>query len=187
MTWLLGLTEIYSCSCVTIPFDRATEMADEIFLGRLIQLKEATTHQTPAEGDCTKIWSALFEVEKKWKGSNDKYVEVFQNGTSCDYQFDFPNHPYIIYASYGNVSYPDSTKSSVKLVTWLCTRNADASTYNLWRDNGFDDRKKLDIKYSEPITLLRYNFNWKWIGIAFVIYLLGIVSGMKLKKQINQS
>ena len=182
MICFLGLTKSYSCSCDTISFDEAIEWADEIFMGRLIQIREVETYKEFNGTPRTRIWGALFEVEKKWKGSSDKYVEVFQPNTSCDYYFDFPSQPYLVYAKKGELFDWDSTNSFVGLETWLCARNADASTYNLYSEYSFDDRIKLDQKFIKPITLARFNFNWKWVGIIILTLIAGIFLGRKLKE-----
>lgn len=178
------MTKSYSCSCDTISFNEATEWADEIFFGRLIEIKEIETYQELDGKNHTRIWSALFEVEKKWKGSNSKYVEVFQPNTSCDYFFHLSNQSYIVYAKKEELIRWDSTQSFIGLGTWLCARNADASVYHMYNKNGYDDRNNLDRKFKKPIVLSSFNFNWKKIGITLLILLLGIIIGRKIEKRI---
>jgi len=181
--YLLGLSNSFACSCDTISFKEATEWADEIFFGRLIQIREVETYQESDEKPHTRIWAALFEVEKKWKGSSDKYIEVFQPNTSCDFYFDFPSQPYIVYAKYYELIEWDPTESYRALGTWLCARNADASIYNLWTEYGFDDRQKLDEKYPDTIELSGFNIEWKWVIIGLPVFLLGFILGRIIKKR----
>ncbi len=179
----LGLTKSYGCGCDTISFKAATEWADEIFFGRIIRIREVQSYTEWDGKPDTRIWAALFEVEKKWKGSHSKYVEVFQPHTSCDFSFEFPSQPYIVYAKEGELIVWDSTQSFYALGTWLCARNADYATYNLYTENGFDDRFKLDGKYPVPIKLAGFNMDWKLIIIGLVIFLIGILLGRIIKKR----
>lgn len=180
---LIGLSKSFACSCDTISFKEATEWADEIFFGRLIEIREVEAFQDADDRSHTRIWVALFEVEKKWKGNNDKYVEVFQSNTSCDFAFDFPSQAYIVFAKYGEIIEWDSTKSYKGLGTWLCARNADASTYNLWTEYGFDDRDKLDQKYPDQIELTGFNIDWDYVLVGLIIFLIGLVAGRVIKKR----
>ena len=84
---LLTSLEAFSCSCDTISYQKAIDWADEIFVGRLIEIKEVQTELDVHGDPYTRIWYALFEVEKKWKGSKKKYVKVYQPSTSCDFEF----------------------------------------------------------------------------------------------------
>ncbi|MCH2231876.1 MAG: hypothetical protein MK105_16190 [Crocinitomicaceae bacterium] len=183
IVFLLGISKSFACSCDTISFTEATKWADEIFYGRLIQIREVETYQEADDRPQTRIWAALFEVEKKWKGSNDKYVEVFQSNTSCDFYFDFPSQPYIVYAKYGELIDWDSAKSHKGLGTWLCARNADVSTYNFWTEYGFDDRDKLDRKYPDQIELSGFNIDWDFVLVGLLIFLLGLVIGRIINKR----
>lgn len=171
---------VFPCSCDTIPFEEATERADEIFFGRLIRLREVQTYELDGEKK-TQIWGALFEVEKKWKGSSDKYVEVFQANTSCDFYFDFPNRPYIIYAQNSELFFLDKTQSFIELETWLCARNAGYRTYYNYEGDGFDDRERLDEKYPTTVKLSKFYFKWKWIGIGGILLLIGMLIGRVTK------
>ena len=176
------MSKSFACGCDTISFAEATKWADEIFYGRLIQIREVETYQDADGRPHTSIWAALFEVEKKWKGSNDKYVEVFQQNTSCDFYFDFHSQPYIVYAKYHELIDWDSTKLYKGLGTWLCARNADASIYNSWTEYGFDDRDKLDLKYPDQIELSGLNIDWDFVLVGLLIFLLGLVIGRIIKK-----
>lgn len=184
--YFICILEGFACSCDTISFVEATEWADEIFFGRVIQTREVETYQDEDGNRDTQIWGILFEVEKKWKGSSKKYVEVFQAGTSCDFNFEFPSQSYIVYAREAELIEWDSTQTFQALGTWLCARNADASTYNYWRDYGFDDRPKLDKKYPTPIEVSSFNIDWKWFGLAFATFVIGLIIGLMLKQNSNK-
>jgi len=64
---ILSLAKSYACSCDTISFENATEWADEIFIGRLIRTREVRVYEDAGGEYQTRIWGALFEIEKKWK------------------------------------------------------------------------------------------------------------------------
>lgn len=70
----------YCCGYEIQSFEDAVKYSDEIFTGRLIELKEVTYDHHELGETFTNMWSATFEVEKKWKGSRDKYMTVFQPG-----------------------------------------------------------------------------------------------------------
>lgn len=170
-------TELYGCGCDLIPFEEATEWADEIFLGRLIEVREINSLQGLDGYTNTNTWGALFEVEKKWKGSNSKYVEVLQYGGSCDFNFEFPAQPYIVYAKEGKIDIEGSTKPVAGLVTSLCRRNASAYTYYLMDEDGFDDRERLDVKYKAITKLHSFYLYWKWLAVGSICFLLGVLLG----------
>jgi len=171
----------FGCGCDTLSFNEASEWADEIFLGRIIRLREVNNYQLDGSSN-TRIWSALFEVEKKWKGGRNRYVEVFQSGTSCDFNFEFPSQPYIVYAKNAELIWWDPLQSFTELGTWMCSRTADVSTYEKWVEWGFDDRENLDHKYPEAIKLIGINFQWKWLLIGLSLFGGGVVSGYILRK-----
>ena len=176
----------FGCSCDTVSFSEATEWADEIFFGRVIQVKEVETGKNFEGEPYTKVWSALFEVEKKWKGSSKKYVEVFQAGTSCEFAFSFHNQPYIVYAKNSELLFWDSEDTFQGLTTWLCNRSASARTYNYWgeEEDVFNDRPRLDEKYPNPVKLSSINIDWTWIGVLFMTLLIGVLMGAALKKYV---
>ena len=184
---LIAVTEAFSCGCDTLAFEEATQWADEIFIGRLIQIREVSTSQGEEGESRTEVWGALFEVEKKWKGSHKRYVEVFQANTSCDFYFTFPNHPYIVYAKETELLDWEESPLVSGLATYLCARNADAFTYNLHGDYAFDDRERLDRKFSKPIQLYGLNFNWKWVGVSLLLFVVGVLVGRRLKKSTSKT
>lgn len=181
-TYFICISEGFACSCDTVSFARATEWADEIFFGRVIEIREVETYQHEDGIREIKIWGVLFEVEKKWKGSSKKYVEVFQSGNSCDFNFEFNGQSYLVYAMEDELSPWDSTQTFKGLTTWLCARNADYYTYNYYGEYGFDDRPRLDKKYPNLIEVSGYNIEWKWFGIVFVTFVIGLITGLKLKR-----
>jgi len=166
----------FACSCNRLSFEKANEWADEIFIGRVIKIREVKKMIDINALPSTRIWSALFEVEKKWKGSSSKYVEVFQGNTSCDFHFKCPSKRYIVYAKKEDVFQWDSEQEFIKLTTWLCARNASEITFE-YAENGFDDREKLNHKYPNPVRLSSLLSYWKEIFIGGLILLLGILIG----------
>lgn len=178
----LGFSGIYACSCDSLSFEEATEWADEIFIGRLIQIKEVNTYEQDDGQKATRVWSALFEVEKKWKGSNEKYVEVFQPNTSCDFFFELSNEPYIVYAKNDDLFNYEPQKSFKALTTYLCSRTANDYIYNNMGSFGFDDREKLDKKYPHPIVLSGSLVSWRFLLFGILVFLFGLILGVILKR-----
>ena len=179
ISFLLLLTSLYGycCSCDYQSFEDAIKHSDEIFLGRIIEMKEVKTVYDEEDGyPYTRMWSAKFEVEKKWKGSNDKYVTVYQPNTSCDFLFEFPSHPYLVYARNGELFLWDSTESFTGLDTWLCSRTAGAEIYYGWiNDSLGDDRPLLDKAFPNHIDLRSNYYDWI-IGIIGGIVIIGMVA-----------
>ena len=65
--------------------------------------------------------------------------------------------------------------------TYLCSRTSMAY-YNLWVEEGWDDRPRLDEKFPKPVSLFPVNINWKLTTLGIILFLLGIVTGKRLKK-----
>jgi len=174
-----SLINAYGCSCHNSPFEQASEWADEIFIGRVIEIREVNSQDYIMHGTYTRIWAALFEVEKKWKGSKAKYVEVFQPNSSCDFYFSLPSRPYLVYAKDIDLLAWDETQSFYGLSTWLCARNTETFNYSANAEY-VDDRNNLDEKYPLPIKLIGFNFKSNWTKLIFVISLIGIFFAARL-------
>lgn len=172
----------FGCSCELISFESATEWADEIFIGRIVETKEILRYTEANEAINTRVWVARFEVEKKWKGSSNKIVEVFQGSTSCDFNFEFPGPSYIVYSKEEDVLSWDSTQTFIGQNTWLCARNADEYTYKGARENSFDDRELLDQKYPNTIKISSKFKHWFELLLGMLILVFGILIGRFTKK-----
>jgi hypothetical protein len=187
---LLFTSKGKSCGCDLTPYKRAVNQADEIFLGKVIELKEVAKidpYTINGKTSYRRLVRATFEVEKKWKGNSNKIIEIYQETSSCMQSFDFMEK-YIIYAK--------KHETSDTLSTWLCTRNADHMTFD-WKyynsydtlySKGWDDRPRLDEDFSSVKLIENENFK-TGKGYTFKIIfgilclLIGIFIGNKTKKK----
>lgn len=172
--FLFFLNYSSGCGCDTLSFKQAVQEADEIFIGRLIRLREVTNGQDQ-DAKYTRVWSALFEVIQKWKGGTSKYVEVFEEGTSCDYYFNFPYKTYLVYATKSDGFLWDPYPKKV-LWTWLCTRNADEFSFNYPDSTRWDDRPRLDKQFPNPVKLSTFEFSSDLILISVGVALACVLS-----------
>ena len=126
---LFGLPNVVlACSCSWMPYQECIEWADEIFLGRVVAIKEVDKQEVDGTLS-TGIWSCTFEVTKKWKGSSSKYVTIYQPNNSCDAYFRLPDYEYIVYAKRQDIFPWDEGRMRIELTTDLCNTAAPRSTY----------------------------------------------------------
>ena len=181
-----GYFTTLGCGCDTIPFQEATEKADEIFIGRVIEIKEKTLTKVDGSLENTKVWSVLFKVEKKWKGGTSEYVEVLQSHTSCDFDFEFSSRSYIVYAYNTELFWwDDIVPNSTKVETYLCTRNASYRTYSKLEDRGFDDRPLLDKKYPHPVETISFYMEEQVFKLSILLFAISLIAVVAIKKRIN--
>ena len=134
-----------ACDCDTLPFNDATEWADEIFIGRIIEIK-AIDSITENGLTISTTFKIKIEISKKWKGDSKKYIEIYQAGSSCDFYLSIYETAYLIYAK------KSKTKGFLEIpkgehYTYRCSRSADFITFNNWNGKGRDDRDKLNKKF----------------------------------------
>lgn len=173
----------FACSCNDIPFKEATEWADEVFLGRLIEIKEVESEISELNPGqkYTRLWYAKFEVIKKWKGSTKKIITVYQPSTSCDASFNFLNTTYLVYAKKERIfKYFNEENTKEGLTTWLCSRSRKYLYVNELENS---DYFKLNELFPNNIKLYRHiNFHWKFLLLGFILFSGGIFLGYKIKK-----
>lgn len=172
----------YACSCNDIPFEKAVEWADEIFIGRLIEIKEVKyeTSLDDPEERYTRLWYAKFEITKKWKGSNKKYIKVYQPSTSCDAEFNHLNRHFLVYTQKGRVfNFFNQDNEIQKYTTWLCARNREYEFVNEPEDS---DYFKLNKLFPNEVKLSNFQINWKLPLLGVLIFITGLFIGRKTKK-----
>ncbi|CAL2079299.1 hypothetical protein [Tenacibaculum sp. 190524A05c] len=173
----------FACSCSFIPFKDAVEWVDEIFIGRLVEIKEVeyeVSHQNNNER-YTRLWYAKFEVSKKWKGSDKKYIKVYQPSTSCDAEFNQINRTYLVYAKKKRVfTFFNTQNTTNELTTWLCARNREYWFVNEKEDS---DYFKLNKIFPNEVKVYNYSIiNWKLYFYGILILFAGFFLGVKTKK-----
>ena len=183
LTFFLFFSVSYSfaCNCEPISFEKAVNWADEIFVGRLVEIKELFNdpyYETPNENHMTH-WSATFEVVKKWKGSKKKYITIYQDGNSCEFSFRDLNQKYLVYAENKSILGIYSTPT-----TWLCSRTVNQNNSSE-KSNFYLDQVKLDEFFPETIKLYSFNlFSWTYLYPLF-LFLIGLFVGRKTKKAVH--
>jgi|GEM_PF-1558889 len=189
-TLLILLTSIfsyslsYACSCTVLPFEEAIERADEIFEGRLIRMREVRQEDTESEDPLEQdigIWSALFEVENKWKGSASGYVEVFQTGTSCDYFFQYIGAIYLVYASDFRLEGSEMTKPFEGLGTYLCSRTVPSYTGAHFEE----DISNLNSQFPNKVSLIPVNYKHKVFWLGLCVLAIGLFVGWIMRGRLN--
>ena len=179
--------ESFSCSCDAISFDKAIKWADEIFIGRLIEVKElySETFEQDPDKKYTGAFYAEFEVEKKWKGSSNKYIRIYQKSSSCQFYFTNIGSSYLVYAKKEDM-YWFMKKTPT---THLCSRTISKHKLESFFDNKKfpDDRPELDKTFPNLVKINSIYFNWISILKWLFVFSFGLFIGYKLKKKINTS
>ncbi|WP_102029070.1 hypothetical protein [Salirhabdus sp. Marseille-P4669] len=105
----------YACSCVP-PGAPVEEMKESsaVFLGKVTEIANKDRGSLTFPPDIEQV-AVQFEVEKSWKGLNQKEVVVYtaSNSASCGFEFEV-GREYLVYASEGEGN----------LQTSYCTRTA---------------------------------------------------------------
>jgi hypothetical protein len=175
------LYDLKACSCDPIPFEKAVERADEIFVGKIVRA-EKVDYGSIMTKDGRKLietgWKYDFEVQRKWKGSKKSNLILYQLGTSCDYWFNVYEKEYLVYASRKLLN--DNSLSGIiakrigkkQLATWLCARttaNQPAKKHNWFKE----DIAKLNKQFPTKVQISKFQLNsFYWIlllGVALLI------------------
>ena len=177
----------FSCSCNAISFDKAVNSADEIFVGRLIEVKEiySETFEQIPDKKYTGAFYAEFEIEKKWKGSSNKYIRIYQESSSCQFTFTNIGSSYLVYAKNEDM-YWFMTKTPT---THLCSRTISINKLESFFDNKkmTDDRSKLNKTFPNLVKINSLYFNWTSILKWLFVFGFGLFVGYKIKSKSNIS
>jgi hypothetical protein len=183
---LLIYLPVFSCNCDGLSYEEAVARADEIFVGRLIETKEVLTDSYDDGQKYTRLWYALFEVETKWKGSNKKYVKVYQPSTSCDFEFRYLGIRYLVYANHGELFWHGDPRSFEGLNTWLCSRTME-ERYFSGANITMDDVPRLNRSFPDSIRLID-NRIINTTNIILVVLILVSIFGffyLRNRKKVN--
>ena len=180
-----------ACLCNGKTFENEVKKADEIFIGRLIEIKEIDTktydyefEETDQKVKTTRFWYAKFEVEKKWKGSNKKYIEIYQEAGNCSFKFNISVNSYLVYARTSKE--PFELNGKKVLYTSGCFRTKEFY-YNLKSKNGEKNQPNKDFyllnkKFPNTIELVDNTpFHWKLPLLGVLIFITGLFIGKKIK------
>lgn len=145
---LLLPLSLLPCSCDTVSLNKAIQFSDEIFTGNIIRI----------EKDVERGWRFLFEINKKWKGSDSKYIFLEQEGTSCDFTFSI-REEYLVYATYSEPTngFWQYVRTKINprptVITWLCSRTTSRyhhlNEYNWYAD----DHVHLDKVFPDGVQI----------------------------------
>ncbi|MEO1518861.1 MAG: hypothetical protein AAFV95_27850 [Bacteroidota bacterium] len=143
---------------------------EELFVGKLLKIErmEVTDAQ---EGETYQRLGtiATFEVTKKWKGSADKIVKIYQEQNSCAIDFSITNSRWIIAAyrkSFVNEAFRKAHPAK-HLQTDNCSLHREELSYKDFEE----DIRKIDQRFPHEIVLHNTSWGWGWA----VLLLLGLV------------
>lgn len=118
-------SSVSACSCTNEPtFERAVQSSDAIFLGEVIEVRDAAPQYSGA------VW-AVIRVDAAWKGAPPETVEVLtgENSAICGFPFR-PALLYLVYAFRADAGTPWTGPVPGILWTHLCWR-----THITWPDD----------------------------------------------------
>ncbi|MBO6792705.1 MAG: hypothetical protein JJ895_02250 [Balneolaceae bacterium] len=168
---------LLACSCGEWEFQNTVDIAEEIFIGRLIKIELDSYPFTDDFSDGV----YTFEISKKWKGSSSNRILIYDSD-GC-----FPTlHPfseYIIYAYKDESQFEEVIRTKTDLheyfdtsllpgyrfTTMYCMRIKDVAWY-LEKAPFRDEIARLDSTFTSPITLRPHYLNFKNI---FFLSLIG--------------
>lgn len=192
---VLSLSSVsYACSCSSMRFQDKVDRADEIFHGRILEVKSYIVKTI--DGDKYTEWYFTFDVIKKWKGNRKKRVKIYMEGTSCDFYFDIFQDEYLVYAKKGpsvlsKVLSP-SDKSLDKRVdffenkhtTSLCSGTTSQFTRSgvLTTDNFKYEFSDLNKTFPDGVFLIPYYINFT--NIFFLTWVI-LPVGFYFRKKKN--
>ncbi|CAN5119450.1 hypothetical protein BH23BAC3_BH23BAC3_33080 [soil metagenome] len=159
----------YACSCGTRPFEEAVELADEIFIGRVVKIE---SNQELFSAEHWEYWTVHLEISKKWKGTKKSKIRVVQSFNSCEFPFEFFGE-YLVFATEDESFGWNGTKN---YTTWLCSRSMDTIYFADWakEDWVWDDRKRLDDIFPNPVKVSLFYNNWT-IWLFLFVGLISLV------------
>lgn len=187
--------KLLACGCSLFDLDEAVKSAEEIFIGKVYKIEfiyyrlndyylDSTDNVLkPTSGDEYSIRKVTFEVERKWKGSNKKFVSVYDNLGSCSFNFQKFDR-YIVYAARSKLfpmgddalikGFPDITGYN----THICSRTLPDPIRYPWTENiitePFNDIPQLNQRFPDLIILIDFRILYGSIAlVAFVaLYLI---------------
>ena len=163
------ITTILGCSCVTWDFEYASEIANEIFLAKIISVEGAIEN---------KPHITKFRVLQKWKGNKENVITIHSGITGCDEFFTLDNSTYLIYANK-----EDLTKRlkdfDNRLIVTSCSRSI-GSNYQIENNWFEDDQIKLNDKY-KLVKIYRDKSKETKVLIGFVFLMLILGFWVKYK------
>jgi len=146
--------------CTLFSFEKAVEHADEIFIGEIKKAEKLIDYKTVDPYGNEQIfytWKYYFDVQKKWKGSNQKTVVLFQRENSIALPLDVEHKEYLIYAfdMKKNRDYKIPILKYFKkrkLFAYRCSRTTDEKWYQ-GKERKFEDEVLLDNYFTNLIPV----------------------------------
>jgi hypothetical protein len=188
---VLSSGKLLACGCSLLDFDEAVKSAAEIFIGKVYDVEyiyyslndydlDSTDNTLKrASGDEYSMRKVTFEVERKWKGSSNKFVSIYDHLNSCSFNFeDFDR--YIVFTSssklfpIGDDSLFQGFPNTTGYNTHFCSRTLPDPRRYPWTENiitePFNDIPSLDQRFPHPIMLIDFRILYGSIAlIAFAV------------------
>ena len=184
------LSNVYAlgCGCGLRTFTEAVADADEIFVGRVHKVEYIYFRTKAIEydsvrktlfetlGDEQSIRRVTFEVEKKWKGSNSRFVSIYDKISSCSFNFQEFDR-YIVYAYksklfYGDDDFPDI----IGFNTDFCSRTLPDPNRYPFSENivieSFNDIPLLEQQFPNQIELIDFRIVYVFVVVVIILVLV---------------
>lgn len=201
LLFVLSSGKLMACGCSLVDFDEAVKSAEEIFIGKICKIEfiyfqsndyyfDSTDNVLkPILGDEYYIRKVTFEVERKWKGSSNKFVSVYDNISSCSFNFDEYDR-YIVYAANSKLfptgddvlihGFPDISGYN----TNFCSRTVPDPNRYPWTESNMNeplnDITQLDQLFPHQRMLIDFRILY---GSILLVSLVGIFLIIKYRRK----
>ncbi|MCW8896812.1 MAG: hypothetical protein OQJ96_11695 [Flavobacteriales bacterium] len=189
LVFLSQINVAYSCICNRPkPIEEYAKSVDEIFIG-VATNQECTFTIDSITGEAyADNYITTFEVLKKFKGNNNKFLYLSQGNSTCDYYFQLGNGLQLIFAYNHEFSGKQhESKSKQLLISSVCLPNKKLfSRYDIELKKkpkniqAFKIIDELEILFPEKVDLINntktkeHNF-FLYISIFLALIVIAIV------------
>ena len=195
LVFLSQINILYSCTCNRPkPIEEYAKSVNEIFIGVAINQECSYTIDSITGEAYADNYITTFEVLKKFKGNNNKFLYLSQGNSTCDKYFQLGNGLQLIFAYYHDFSSEQHKSESKQLIySSVCLPNKKLfSKYDLElkeKPKNIDAFKiidELEILFPEKIDLINntktkeHNF---FLYISIFLVLIVIVTLVKRLKR----
>ena len=140
------------CGYVGIAEDSYFQKYEEIFLGNILKIERVEIMLEDGDESfpfvCTET---TFKVIKKWKGSSNNIVKIFQIPGSCGAGYTINSSTWIVSAHYEE--YPSDILEKKYTLPPLQTNGCYLNIYHFDKDNLQEGIEKLDALFPNEIKL----------------------------------
>lgn len=174
-----------ACFCISEEIETANYSAyEELFLGKVLNIKRIEVVETYEEEEYELVGTiTTFEVIKKWKGSNKRIVEIYQQRNSCGIDFLITNSRWVI-SAYSKSFVTDAFREKYPN-KYLQTDNCSLYIEELDYDQFEKDIDRIDAIIPNEIELKGSPIYWKSVVILFFTTVVSFVILKRRKRTAN--